>query len=141
MATLLRDFQQSCFRLETLQHYEVVDERFETYRSGQPLPPMRPSKVEWLQRVRDTVASGRLMHRVHVVDLPLTPYLQYELAVYPENVDAGEEVRIALRSAAAGLAALRQDFWLLDAETGHPAVVWIRYDSECRVMGHEVTEL
>ncbi len=34
MATLLRDFEQSCFRLETLQHYEVGDERFETYRSG-----------------------------------------------------------------------------------------------------------
>src|SRR5207245_5369176 len=42
-----------------------------------------------------TGKSGRHVGRVHVVDQPLSPYVRYELAVYAENVSAGEDVRIA----------------------------------------------
>jgi hypothetical protein len=53
---------------------------------------------------------------VHVVRLPLTDYLRYELGTYAENQAAGEDVRIAVVNDHPELADLDRDFWLLDDE-------------------------
>ena len=44
-------------------------------------------------------------------------YLRYELAAYRENIDAGEEVGIAVRSWHPDLADLTEDFVLFDPGT------------------------
>ena len=75
-------------------------------------------------------ASGCRIRRVHVVDLPLTAYLRYEMAAYRENIDAGEEVGIAVRSWHPDLAGLTEDFVLFDPGLEHPAMVWMRYDDQ-----------
>jgi hypothetical protein len=48
-------------------------------------------------------------------------------------------VRIAERDADPALARLTEDFWLLDAETDHPAVVLMRYDDEGNFLDSEAT--
>jgi len=90
--------------------------------------------------VRSAVAAGKRVHRVHAVDLPLSDYIRYELAVYPENVAAGEDVRIAVRSAHPGLKELDTDFWLFDAETSKPVVVWFRYTPDGQVISRDLSD-
>lgn len=75
-----------------------------------------------------------------MVDLPLTPYVRYELEVYSENADAGEEIFITDRAAHPDLAQLQRDFTLSDDETNHPVVVWFDYSPEGRLVRYERAE-
>lgn len=133
-----RTFTNEVVRLETLQHYEVPgdEERQRAFHEGRPLPP-RPEKTTSTQIIRDAVVSGRRISRIHVVDLPLSNYVRYEIDAYAENAAAGECVLIADRSADPGLGALREDFVLIDADTDHAAVIWYRYTSEGTLTGWE----
>lgn len=142
ISELMDNFTESMFRLEALQEYTVSgdDERRSAWREGRPLPPPRPAKAETIRDFRQLTEAGRRIHRVHVVDLPLTEYVSYELHVYQENVDAGEDVRIAERSAHPDLEDLREDFVLLDGDTDHPVVIWYRYDQDGRLVAHEVDD-
>lgn len=125
LAELFATFTASAFRLEALQDYPLKDdeERRRAFLAGRPLPP-KPSKTADMALVREATRAEKRVHRVHVVDLPLSDYLRFELAAYPENIAAGEDVRIADRAAHPGLRELTADFWLFDAETDHPSVVW-----------------
>jgi hypothetical protein len=138
LTELFETFRASAFRLEALQSYVLGEDepRRRAFREGRPLPP-RPGKVESMRMVRDAVAAGKRVHRVHVVDLPLSDYIRYELSVYPENIAAGEDVRIACRSSNTGLSDLDTDFWLFDAETDQPAVVWFRYTPEGQIISRD----
>jgi formylmethanofuran dehydrogenase subunit A len=80
------------------------------------------------------------LQRLHVVDLPLTPYLRYELSAYDMNVEAGEEILVADRAWHPDLAELTQDFALFDAETSHPSVVWMHYDAVGKPGEYDYTE-
>lgn len=137
-AELFETFRESAFRLETLQYYVLAEDepRRRAFREGRPLPP-RPGKADSMRLVRNAVAAGRHVHRVHVVDLPLSEYIRYELAVYPENVAAGEDVRITRRSDHPGLEDLDTDFWLFDAGTDNPAVVWFRYTPGGQILARD----
>lgn len=141
LAELFETFQESAFRLEALQFYELAEDepRRRAFREGRPLPP-RPGKTQSVRLVRNAVASGRRVHRVHVVDLPLSEYIRYELSVYPENIAAGEDVRIAIRASHPGLRELSTDFWLFDAETDRPAVVWFRYAPGGQILGRDFSD-
>jgi hypothetical protein len=141
LAELWEAFRATAFRLETLQYYVLAedDPRRLAFREGRPLPP-RPGKTESLKMIRDAVSAGKRVHRVHVVDLPPSDYIQYELAVYPENVAAGEDVRIAPRSAHPGLRDLDTDFWLFDADGPRPAVVWFRYTPDGRIVSRDYSD-
>ncbi len=141
LTELFQTFRQSAFRLETLQYYVLAEDerRRQAFREGRPLPP-RPGKTESMRMVRESVAAGKQVQRVHVVDLPLSDYIRYELAVYPENVEAGEDVRIACRTAHPGLRDLHSDFWLFDSETNNPAVVWFRYTPEGAILGRDYSD-
>lgn len=140
-AELFETFRESAFRLEALQYYVLAEDepRRRAFREGRPLPP-RPGKSDSMRLVRNAVAAGRLVQRVHVVDLPLSDYLRYELAVYPENVAAGEDVRITRRIDHPGLEELDTDFWLFDAETASPSVVWFRYTPGGQIIAREYSD-
>lgn len=69
----------------------------------------------WLPIVAAARRRGTTVGRVQVFSRPLTRYAQWLLAVYPLNVAAGEDVRIAYRDVHPdGLAELRGDFWIFD---------------------------
>ena len=141
LTELFDTFRESAFRLETLQYYVLAEDepRRQAFAEGRPLPP-RPGKTESMRVVQDAVTAGKRVHRVHVVDLPLSDYIWYELAVYPENIAAGEDVRIARRAAHPGLAELDTDFWLFDAETDSPAVVWFRYAPGGQIVARDYSD-
>ena len=134
---LFDSFQSSAFRLETLDQYLVDQEaeEFAAWRESRPLAPATPETSPWLRRIADTTRLGKRWSRVHLVDLPLSEYLRFEFDGQAASVKAGEDVRVALRSAAPPLADLRQDFWVFDDATA----ALMRYDSEGRWLGVDVT--
>jgi hypothetical protein len=124
------------FRLEAQQLYTVPaeDAQFRAFAEGQPLPS-DPRVDRSMQIIRTATARGCRVRRVHVMDLPLNLYLRYELAAYRENIDAGEEIGIALRRWHPDLADLAEDFVLFDPGSDHAAVVWMRYDDQGHLAG------
>ncbi|MGH8932542.1 MAG: DUF6879 family protein [Egibacteraceae bacterium] len=133
---LFTAFQRSAFRLETLGQYLVAEEadEFAAFQAGRPPSRRTPEDDEWLRMIAQDAAAGKHWCRVHVVEHPLTAYLRYELACYPDSVAAGERVLIADQDAHPGLAALdREDFWLFDDRL----VVRMRYDGEGHWLGAE----
>lgn len=115
-----RQFQRSCFRLETLQRYggSGEDDSIRTFLAG-ATPQPHPGKQEWMALVHAATRDRRTMHRVHVVTEPLTDYVRFEVAwSYAHSVAAGEDVRIV--AVAEGqewppdLPPPGGDFWLFD---------------------------
>lgn len=111
---LFTGIQRSWFRVETLQQYNAASEReeFKEFLRGQPVD-LTPGP--WQDMVRKHVAAGRCLTRVHVIEEPHSDYIRYELAVYPVNTDAGEDVRvIPVRRGEWPTGVPQHDYWLLD---------------------------
>lgn len=115
-----REFQRSCFRLETLQRYggSGEDASITEFLAG-ATPQPHPGKREWMDLVRSAIRDGRSMQRVHVVTEPLTDYVCFEVAwSYAYSVAAGEDVRIVPLTEGVGwpldLPLPGGDFWLFD---------------------------
>lgn len=124
-----RAFTHEAVRLETLQYYHVPgdEERQRAFREGRPLPT-RAEKSTSVEIIQNATAAGKRFARIHVVDKPLSDYVRYEIeAAYPENAAAGEEIFVVDRADDPRLHQLRDDFVLLDGDTGHPSVIWYRY--------------
>lgn len=138
---LYRDCALSAWRVEALQHYTVPgdEERQRAFHAGEALPPPGPGKRDDLALISRLTGEGRTVGRIHVIDRPLSDYVRYELAVYAENVAAGEEVRIADRSLHPELASLTEDFAIFDAETSEAAVVIFHYDDTGLVHGYQIS--
>ena len=138
---LYRHARTSAFRLEVQQRYAVPAEetQFRIFLADGVLPEV-PAIEGSMAVIRAATEAGTRIYRVHVVELPLTRYLRYELAAYSENVRAGEEVRITVRSRHADLARLTQDFVLFDGETEQAAVVWMNYDEDGRIVSRDFSD-
>jgi hypothetical protein len=137
MTDWLRDcfntFTREAFRLETLQAYNVPQEAelIASWRRGEPQPERSPATSPWLARIAAGVAGGKAWRRVHVVQLPLSEYLQWELEGYVQSQDAGEEIRLVDRR---HVNRALHDFWLFDREIA----VDMRYDGRGRFIGGEL---
>jgi hypothetical protein len=130
-------FTRSAFRLELLDYYVAPNEvePFRSFLAGEP--PDWAWREPWKRFVRQARAAGRTMARVHVLSEPLSDYLRFELtAVYPANVDAGEDVRVLPASAAEGLELPGRDYWLLDSER----VAAMTYDEAGNWLSVELTD-
>jgi hypothetical protein len=113
-ARLFTGVQRSWFRLETLQRYDAAYERddFAAFLRGEPITT---EPGPWQAMIREHVAAGRQLVRVHVIEEPLSDYIRYELAAYAPNVEAGEQVRlIPVRRGAWPAELPRHDYWLFD---------------------------
>jgi hypothetical protein len=132
-----RTFSREAVRLETLQHYTVPSDevRQQEFREGRPLS-QRPDKQASVKLIADAAAAGKKIWRIHVIDLPLSDYVRYELAAYAENVAAGEDVWIADRAASPGLDELHRDFVLFDAGTSQASLIWYDYTPDGQLIGH-----
>jgi hypothetical protein len=134
---LFERFERSAFRLEARDRYNVPDEQenLAAFLNGQQLPPRTPGNDSWLALVAAATASGRTIERVRIAARPLTDYTRFEFAAYPENIAAGEKIRVLERD-------LRQDidrtwagddFWIFDDET----VVLLHYHEDGRFVRAE----
>jgi hypothetical protein len=135
LGALFETFTRTAFRLEGRDDYNVPDEadRLAAFLEGRELPARTPSTDAWLGLVANATAAGRRMVRVRVVGMPVTDYTRFELAVYPENIAAGEQVRLVERDSLPQLSdnSWDEDFWLFDGQT----VAVLRYDAEGRFLG------
>ncbi|HEX4833992.1 MAG TPA: hypothetical protein VH478_23200 [Trebonia sp.] len=136
---LFLDFRYTCYRLETLQRYDVSYERaeYDQFLAGEPqdMAPM----AEWIETtISKAVNSGKRMQRVHVVEEPLSDYLRYEFAWgYAHTAAAGEDVRIIGVPASEWPADLpHYDYWLFDSSL----LVSMHYDDEGVFIAAEVVE-
>ncbi|MGH7883700.1 MAG: DUF6879 family protein [Candidatus Dormibacteraceae bacterium] len=109
--------QLSAFRLETFPEYKLANEEatFREFRKTGLLPESIKNG-DWLEEIRETTRKGIRNCRIHVVEHPLSKYLEFEMASYHESVKAGEEVRIADANLHPELKSLNEDFWLFDGE-------------------------
>lgn len=130
---LFTRFEHTAYRLETLQVYDVgyEDEPMRQFLAGGPMPG-DPSKNEWCTLIRESVAAGKRMSRVHIVVEPLTDYLRYEIGwSYAPNVDAGEDIRIIpVQPGEWPPLPKGYDYWLFDSSE-----LWVMtYDAEGRFL-------
>jgi len=118
--------QQSVFRLETLQTYNVPTEqsKLERFLAGEK-KPVEPAS-EWRELIRRSVDAGQTWTKVKLVKRPLSDYQRFSLAWgVPANSRAGMEHRIIdITDRQLDLPGI--DFWLFDDST----VVVIHYHED-----------
>lgn len=112
-----RSFQSSAFRLEVLQAYAEPSEaqHLNSFLSGNAVPENWID--DWCDLVRQHIKAGHSMTRVHVVQLPLSPYMQFEIeCAYTYTAKAGENILLLDHAKVPRelLGSLREDFWLFD---------------------------
>ena len=129
---LFAGWKHSLFRLETLPEYlvEAEAERFQAFREGRPLPERPDESREWYRYIEETISGGRRWQRVRVVSRPLTDYLRFELASYPDTARLGYETLIAEREGHPELAALMSDFYLFDGDEESAFAILMSYDDQ-----------
>lgn len=113
LAEAFESFQHSAWRLEARDTYLVAeyDDQLEAFLAGRPLPP----RVDgWAEVVQAATARGARIGRTRLVGHPLTDYTRFEFALYPENVEFGEDVRIVDRTWLDTSWAAAPDVWLFD---------------------------
>lgn len=136
--TLFTSFRYSAFRLETLDWYDVDAEAepLQAWLAGRSLP-VDPVNGEWLDIVRDAVAAGKTMQRVHVMTVPLTGYVHWELGWFQRHsAAAGEDIWLLPHYGGfwpRGL--MRLDWWLFDDER----VAIFRFDDRARLTDIELS--
>jgi len=138
LGQLFKTFRHSAFRLETLPAYAVDEEAesFRAWKEGQPPPPWQLDR-DWCRLVAEAKAAGKRMHRVRVVRRPLSDYVRFELDWgYPQNVEAGEDIRILELGRDDQMPAIPEpelgyDYWCFDGLT----VVRLEYDGAGRFVG------
>lgn len=136
-------FASTVIRIETLQQYTVDEEtqRIRAFLRGDPRPERSVRTSSWLARIATSTVAGKSWRRVHVVDVPLSDYLRYELVGYIESQACGEEIRIVERAPELAAAQAMGDFWLFDADSPEAFAVEMHYGQEGRWLGAEhVTE-
>lgn len=126
------DFRHKAFRLETLDHYLVPEEEgiYARYLKGETPPPS--VNEEWCQLVRRNTQSGKCMERVHVISIPPSQYLKFEIEWgYVHSTAAGEKVYLLNRRNVPESKAAPRDYWLFDDRT----LVLMEYDQNGKFLG------
>lgn len=136
---LFLDFQYTAYRLEALQRYDVTYEQdeFGRFLSGETRGTF-PGISEWIEgTVAKAVENGKHMHRVHVVEEPLSDYVRFECAwSYEHTVAAGEDVRIIPVPWGEWPDLPHDDYWLFDSSL----LVAMHYDDESAFVSAEVID-
>lgn len=127
-------FKKYAFRLELLQKYNVKEEKESFAQFLKTGEISSEANAEWHALIRATGARGARMERVHVITLPLSDYLKYEIAHYTFNKQAGEHIKLLKKEEFDGLSPeILFDFWLFDDEI----VLKMNYDATGKFLGAE----
>jgi hypothetical protein len=129
----LKSAKKETFRLEMRDEYRVKEEdrELEIWRNTGKFEPGEGGK-QWARDLEALRARGVITHRVHVVTVPLSDYLRFEIAAYAEDVNYIE------RDDYAGIKKPfePQEFWLIDEK--HLFIV--KYDQEGHWLGNNYTD-
>jgi Family of unknown function (DUF6879) len=113
LAEAFESFQHSAWRLEARDTYLIAeyDDQLKAFLAGQPMPPRADG---WAEVVQAATTRGARIGRIRLVGHPITDYTRFEFALYTENVQFGEDVRIVDRTWLDGSWATAPDVWLFD---------------------------
>jgi Family of unknown function (DUF6879) len=102
------------FHLELKESYNVAREAepFRKWRAGEP--DSYEWRRDWLTFIREATEAGIVVQRVRIASVPPTDYLRWELALTPQNIEAGEDVRYLPRHLAQSVELPEDDCWLFD---------------------------
>jgi len=133
------NFKKEAFRLELLQKYDVEFEResfLEFLKTGKLVADKTTNAYSEL--ITKAKKRGAEMKRIHVIKLPLSDYLLFEIAAYKFNIDSGEKVYLLLQEDFERFRSkINYDFWLFDDNV----IFKMNYDVEGKFLGlDEVTE-
>jgi hypothetical protein len=133
---LVRDFEHTAFRLETLSRYSFPYEAEPLRRFLAGEPQDLGWMASWREFVTASRTAGKQVGRVHIVSEPLSDYLRFELTcAYPYTSSAGEEIGILPVPRGTWPADLpRHDFWLLDS----CRLAVLHYEDDGRFLGAEL---
>jgi hypothetical protein len=127
------------FKVEVLQDYSAEDKggSLSAWMAGdkeRSMELLRKEPNSWTDGCREKVESGVKLTRIHVVDYPLSDYIQWEIEVYKaRNVPLGkEEVYLVDRKDVADLDLPAGDLMMFDQKN----VVIGNYDET----GYAVTQ-
>lgn len=125
-----REFKYTAYRLETLQRYAVTYEQaaYERFLAGEERGEF-PGIASWIDgTVAPAVAEGKRLHRVHVVELPVSDYIRFEAGwAYSHTSAAGEEIRILpVEQGDWPVELPHYDYWLFDSQS----LLSMQYDGE-----------
>ncbi|MEV0345538.1 DUF6879 family protein [Nonomuraea sp. NPDC050680] len=134
------EFRFTAYRLESLQRYDVSYEKteFDLFLNGQQRGEF-PGIAQWIDgTVKPARNSGKLLHRVHVVQEPLSDYVRFECAwAYAHTVPAGEDVRLIPVPSGEWPAGLpRYDYWLFDSSS----LVTMHYEEDGSFEAAEIVD-
>ena len=113
-------FAHEAFRFEAMPHYVSAGESraIDDFLNGRA-PQSVAEHSAWLDLVRESTSPERRVRRVRIVDDPLTDYQRFQLDwAYPQNAEAGEEIRTVPRAVVRALLTAPSDFWLFDEQWG-----------------------
>ena len=132
LSEAFESFQRSAWRLEARDTYVVAEyeDQLRAFLAGRPMPPRRDG---WAELVQGAAARGARIARTRLVGHPITDFTRFEFALYLENVQVGEDVRIIDRTWLDGSWATAPDVWLFDDQLAFRQ----HYDDEGVYLGFE----
>jgi hypothetical protein len=132
---LFQSFKERAFRLETLDLYSVQEEAENYRRFLKGDRPPASNNEEWCQLIKGNVTAGKVMERIHVVSVPLTPYVKFEIDWgYVHSRAAGEQIRMLDRTRVPKELGSVRDFWLFDEKV----LVFMCYQKDGAFVGAEI---
>jgi len=124
------NFKKSMFRLELLNSYDVEGdrERFQAYLNGEKIE--KYPFDDWLNMLDQFKSRGAICNRVHVVDTPLSNYLNYEIEWgYRLSEKHGEKIylidRKDYKNLISNLNLTPKEHWLFDDSV----IIYMEYDN------------
>ena len=108
---LLANTKRSAAHLEMRDVYDESDPAYQDFCSGGPGTYDRSA---WLSTVAEAVGRGVTMRRLRIYSQPATRYIEWEYALTPQNIEAGEDVRWLPRKRAYDLLLPGADLWMFD---------------------------
>lgn len=118
---LWSDMQSEWFKVEVLQDYSAEDKSasLEAWMAGdkeKSLQLLGSDSNHWNDACREKAEAGVQLTRIHVVDYPLSDYVQWEIEVYKtHNISQGKEsVYLVDRKDLADLDLPAGDFMIFD---------------------------
>lgn len=115
MLEYFNSFQKSAFRMETLQRYNVDEEKesYEFFMKNKKVPDWLWE--DWHDIVRQAKSRWAIMQRVHLIQFPISLYLLFEMEAYKKNIEAWEEIfYIPFEKCSVEV---KSDFWIFDDTT------------------------
>lgn len=124
MLKYFKSFQKSAFRVETLQRYNVDEEKeaYEYFQQYKQLPD--EFWEDWHDIIQQAKIRGATMQRVHLIQFPITEYISFEMEFYKRSIMQWEEIfYLPFEDCAVEV---NSDFWIFDDTT----VLKMLYDED-----------